>query len=422
MFLSLKSVLRLGLFALSLSAVLTCVVVSGGYVAEQVITPVRSEPVLSALGSIRTVMWAPDSHLLAVGAANGVRLYDADAPGTAPQRLRGESGRVTSLAVAPQGRSLAAGLENGDVLLWSPVEGHHLRMLEDHVFTVQHLVFNPDGTKLASGGGRMSARVAGCTSDDYQDTDVRIWDVATGELLANLDGLGEVQALAFDSRGDVVMAGTSEHCAGRDMMKGSILRWDVQTGARLSAWVVRTPIVFSRDGQAAVTNRFDTPGLQVLEPETGDRIWATTDASFFRDMQVDLGNNVVAATAGHYMGFCTGVQVWDATTGDELFAVPACNPIALDPRGRFLVTGRGEMETTDEGQQHVDNTVRFWSIPWGELIATLDGRDGWVSQIALSSDGVFMALVLEPDPYGVGLWEDATVEVWDIGLLIAETR
>lgn len=415
MFLSLKSALRFGLFALSLSAVLVCTVCSGCYFAEQVITPARSEPVLSDSGCIRTVMWAPDSHLLAVGAANGVRLYDADAPDTAPRRLRGESGRVTSLAFAPQGRSLAAGFENGEVLLWSPVESYYLRVLEDHVLPVWHLVFNPDGTRLASGGGMTPGRVAGCTSDDdYQDTDVRIWDVATGELLAKLDGLGEVRALAFDSTGDIVMAGTSEHCAGRDMMRGSILRWDVQTGARLSAWRVRDPIVFSGDGQAAATNRFDTPGLQVLELETGDRIWATTDSSFFRDLQVDLDNHVVAAAAGQYMGFCTAVQVWDAATGDELFAVPACNPIALDPRGRFLVTGRGETEPTDAGQQYVDNTVRFWSIPGGELIATLDGRDGWVSQIALSSDGVFMALVLEPDPYGVGLWEDATVEVWNI--------
>lgn len=422
MSLSLKSALRFGLFALSLAAVLICVVFLGSYVAEQVITPARSEPALLDVGGVGTVTWAPDSHLLAMGGADGVWLYDADAPGTAPRRLPGGSGRVASLAFAAQGRSLAAGFENGDVLLWSPVECDQPRVLADHALPAWHLVFNPDGTKLASGGGETPGRVAGCTLDDYQDTDVRVWDVATGELLVNLDGLGAVQALAFDSEGDVVMAGTDEHCAGRDMMRGSILRWDVQTGARLSAWKVRTPIVFSRDGQAAVTNRYETAGLQVLEPETGDRIWTTTDSSFFRDLQVDLDTNVVAAVDGQYMEFCTGVQVWDSTTGDELFAVPACNPIALDPRGRFLVTGRGEMEPTDAGQQHVDNTVRFWSISGGELIATLDERDGWVSQIALSSDGVFMALVLEPTPYKSELWGEATVEVLDIGPLIAETR
>lgn len=418
MLLSLPSALRFGLFALSLSAVLACMVVSGCYVAEQVITPTRSEPVLLDVGGIRTVMWASDSHLLAMGGADGVWLYDADAPETAPRRLPGDSGRVTSLAFAPLGRSLAAGFENGDVLLWSPVESDQPRVLADHALPVWHLVFTSDGAELASGGGETPGRVAGCTLDDYEDTDVRVWDVATGELLANLDGLGAVRALAFDSGGDVVVAGTSEHCAGRDMMQGSILRWDVQTGARLSAWRVRTPIVFSRNGQAAVTNRYDTPGLQVLETGTGDRIWTTTDSSFFRGLRVDLDTNVVAAVAGQYMGFCTDVQVWDATTGGELFAVPACNPIALDPRGRFLITGRGLLEKTDGDYQHVDNNVRFWDVTDGTLLATLDEGEAWVSQIAFSADGVFMAVISGPSEFGYD--EENRVEVWDVEAVVAE--
>jgi WD40 repeat protein len=54
------------------------------------------------------------------------------------------------------------------VILWDLTTGQKFRTLEGHTVTVRSVAFDPSGTRLLSGG---------------DDGTVRVWEVATGQLL-----------------------------------------------------------------------------------------------------------------------------------------------------------------------------------------------------------------------------------------------
>ena len=69
-------------------------------------------------------------------------------------------------------------------------------------------MFSPDGTMLASAGW---------------DRALRLWDVATGELLATLHGLERFYSVAFTRDGRTLVAGGE----GPTDRLGQILVWDL---------------------------------------------------------------------------------------------------------------------------------------------------------------------------------------------------
>ena len=69
-------------------------------------------------------------------------------------------------------------------------------MLTGHTFTVWSVAFSPDGLTLASGS---------------QDKTIRLWNVATGELIATLTGhTGPVKSVAFSPDGVVLASGSKD--------------------------------------------------------------------------------------------------------------------------------------------------------------------------------------------------------------------
>jgi WD40 repeat protein len=368
------------------------------------------------LSGVNTITWIPNGHQLVVGSTGGVWLYDADTPHVAAQRLPGSTGAVRSLASSRDGVWLAAGLESGDILLWSLADDDQPRVLADHTLPVLHLVFSSDGTMLASGGGVTPSYVM-CTPGDFRDTGVRVWDVVTGALIWHLEGLGEVRALAFNSDSAVVMAGTSEHCAGRDFHQGSILRWNAETGEALNRLAVRTPIAFAIDGRAAAaqTSGWDTPiSMQVLDMDTGAQQWMADSALPGYPGGLALsstGGFVIAAEVWDYggLGHSMGVQVWNAGARAEM-TLAASGPVALDPSGRLIATGNGPMNTRVRSTVPVDTLVRLWDTGRGRQLALLDGHDGRVRHIAFSSDGALLASGSAPLSDGEG----NVIRIWSV--------
>src|SRR4051812_41113999 len=66
--------------------------------------------------------------------------------------LHGCEGPVRAMAYSPDGRLLAAGGDDMKVRLWDLASGELLFTLSQHTDWVRALAFSPDGQLLASGG------------------------------------------------------------------------------------------------------------------------------------------------------------------------------------------------------------------------------------------------------------------------------
>jgi WD40 repeat protein len=228
---------------------------------------------------VTCLAFAPDGTTLATGGGdNLVQLWD---PVTSKARrtLRGHPVLVRCLAFSPDGSTLASGGYESAVRLWEaasgkprgqvvavqtttpyfsstmPGSGFRATGWNNQQVFVEALRFTPDGRSLisAGGGGSTLARspclcdLAGervlrrfgegtmhgaplAVSPDGKvlatggSNTIALWEVATGRLLASLDGhLRQITALAFAADGKALASGSED---------ATVLVWDVAAALR----------------------------------------------------------------------------------------------------------------------------------------------------------------------------------------------
>ncbi len=115
---------------------------------------------------IQALTFTPDGATLVSGYADGtVMLWGVEA-GKVAQKLTGQRGAVTCLAVSPDGKTLAVGA--GEVRLWDPVAGQLRAILPGHGKPIVALGFTLDNRRLISAGVDGTIKVWGTASQNKQ--------------------------------------------------------------------------------------------------------------------------------------------------------------------------------------------------------------------------------------------------------------
>jgi WD40 repeat protein len=275
---------------------------------------------------------------------DGVRLWKTI---SAPEEA------IMSASFSPDGSAIVTTSEHGagrkltTVRLWDSVTGNLLRDLEKPKHAASMYVweayFSPDGgLVVARGPVRMGPRPS------------RVWDVSTGKWLFDFDG--EADPRSFSAAGRRLAAARGD---------GTVGILDARTGGEIAA--IKGPEnnalspAFSPDGRhVATTTREET------EPAW---LWKA--------------------------------RVWDAETGEELFALPGSDQYAAmySPGGRFIVTrDRG----VSVAPFILTTKVSVWDSGTGERVSILDG---YCPSVSFSADGTRVA----------GMSGGNRGSVWDLG-------
>lgn len=298
--------------------------------------------------AVHTAEISPDGSLIAYATQReGVRLHAINGS-TRSDCMTSDDAENDSGAVVESVRDLVFS-PDGDVI-WIASEGrideHRIlawnikacrieRALVDHTQMINSLAISPDGGLLLSGAWNESAA----------QSEVFLWDIETGAVVQQLDGiLGVVHDVAIDQTGQIGAIASQD---------GSLLLWNLSSGEVLHR----------------------------LEGHVGPVI------------AVRFSPNKAYLLSG---GSNASLILWDIITGETVqnFIGHDDSVTALDfhPDGDRVVSGSD------------DHSIRTWDVQSGQEMRRATGHWSSVWSLDVSYDGAFIATTSIDGT--IGLWDD----------------
>ena len=341
--------------------------------------------------SIGGMQYSPDGQLLAVASSIGVWLYDTE---TYQERalLTGHTEIVTSVCFSADGRILASGSGDGTIKLWDVATDTLQRTLTSLGSFVMSVRFSPDGQTLASASA----------GEDWGYV-IELWDVTTGSLRRFLSPKDPSEALSMDFSPD-------GQTLASGYMDDEMRLWDVATGDLQQTFSEHTErryhvrfdsVRFSPDGQTLAS------ASQVVTRQGGHkiykiRLWNVTSGEPVKMLTiggVDAVSSVSWSADGQTLarGNLDGtIRLWDAARGE---------PVKMLIAHTDAVTN---MCWSADGQRLAsasrDGTIRLWDVATGAPRHTFTGHTSPVSRLYWRLHGQTL----------VSGYEDSRVRLWDV--------
>jgi WD40 repeat protein len=294
----------------------------------------------------------------------------------------GHEGGLAAFALSPDGARLASAGEDGTSRLWDAATGALLATCRGHTSKVRSIAFRADG---------------GCLVTTSADGTVRQWETATGrEVEPPYDRhTAEVLAAVYSPNGHWVASAGDDRTVRVWRATG---RQDVANLHGHTGPVVA--LAFAADGRRLASLSCD------WWYEAGDysvRIW---EVEPWATLPVLRGHTsyvypVAFSPDGRWIasgGWDHTVRLWDARTGEAVAVLRLGNivrALAFSPEGTRLVTG------CDEGGR-----LEIWDVATARCCQEIKGPEGLLLAVAVSADGARVAAL---DRAGQGtVWDVAT--------------
>jgi WD40 repeat protein len=146
------------------------------------------------LDLVQSLAFSPDGQLLASGGFREVKLWRR--PSEVPHAPLEGQAPIRSIAVSPDGKWAAFGEAAGPIKLWDLSTRKDPRTLAGHGASVTGLAFLADGSKLVSAS---------------EDKTLRLWNVADGAALAQIETPAPITALALQAEPPQAATGHADH-------------------------------------------------------------------------------------------------------------------------------------------------------------------------------------------------------------------
>jgi WD40 repeat protein/serine/threonine protein kinase len=280
---------------------------------------------------------------------------------------------VNDAAFSPDGARILTASRDKTAKLWDAASGKLIASFA-HQDAVVHAAFSPDGARILTASADHSAK---------------LWDAPSGQLIASFAHQDRVSDAEFSPDGGRILTASADNTAKL---------WDAASGQLIASFAHQGAVenaVFSPDGVRILTASADgtaklwdaTSGALIASFARGNSLYG---ARFSPD-----GTRILTASADNT------AKLWDTASGNLIVSVAhrgAVEDAVFSPDGVRILTASW------------DNTAKLWDAASGRLIASFTHQDG-VIHAAFSPDG---ARVLTAS------W-DKTAKLWDAasGRLIA---
>jgi WD40 repeat protein len=341
---------------------------------------------------------SPGGKVIATGNRRGnVRLWAAE--DLAPLFTQyAHNGGVLTVAYRADGQQIFTLGEDRAVSRWdtrlAPV-----RLLTGHKGPVRIAVFSPDGKRVVSGGGWPDG-----------DKTLKLWDVATGKMIREFEGIdGQIGSAGYSPDGKHAIAGLDG---------GKLLMWDVETGKRVRDFKGHKDgvqqITFSRDGARMLTashdrtvRLWDTGKDEALQVFEGHTDWVRSAVFLPGEKQILSGGrdktvrlwNVTGGKALKTIDIGDGVEGLAALSDGKRFLTGGGNPMLLCDieSGRVLRRYLGHAYGITAVALHrddrfalttsYDGSTRLWDVESGEETYRFGNHRDWVWSVVWAPDG-----------------------------------